>query len=91
MIIQMKSFIIMIQMGTVLDRFKQGLCWIYIVFKVLKLVIFPGTALNELSFPRGTDVSTKIVVNIQDVVIIAHGSVWRIVYCQLQRRRHYPS
>ena len=55
MIIQMKSFIIMIQIGTVLDRFKQGLCWIYIVFKVLKLVIFPGTALNELSFPRGTD------------------------------------
>ena len=36
-------------------------------------------------------VSTKIVVSIQDVVIIAHGSVWRTVYCQHQRRRHYRS
>ena len=46
----MKFSIIMIQIGTVLN--------IYIVLKILKLNIFPGTAWNELIFPRGTDAAT---------------------------------
>ena len=123
--------IIMIQIGTVFDIYCP---------QSSQIGYISGTALNELSFARGTNaaaveesrlmlllllllllllgktfmayieettkswwfqnfalydevviVSTKIVVGIQDVVIIAHGSVWRTVYCQHQQCCHYCS